>query len=169
MNLASWRLWAGMGALSALAGCAGNGEVRRQAADVRSQCDAAYAASGIDPVREKILLPIVVGQPQPVEILADTSFAAAEEKAAIRAVADAFATCNDAVVRAFGEAPLYRRATNATIADHLEHLADGDISYGRFADALLRAGERDQLARADVEADEAALRRWRQLQEFNGN
>ena len=63
-------------------GCA-TVSMQDQAADeVRTYCAQRLADARIDPLREKILLPLSIGEPQPIEMLANRTFATSDEELA---------------------------------------------------------------------------------------
>src|SRR5215472_9568298 len=95
--------------LALAAGCA---TTRTNEADIKQHCDALYANPQIDPVRNKMLLPITYGTGQPIEILGDRTTPTAAERAALVAVSKAFAACNEFAADKLGPMPGYRMSSN---------------------------------------------------------
>lgn len=139
------------------------------AADVKARCATLYGNPAIDPIRDRVLVPIPLDQGQPVEMLANRTHVTEAERPAVLALAKAFEACNEYAVERLGPLPSFRIASNDRVADALGQLLAGEITYGRFARTVLYAGERDQLERQRLEEDVRHRERWRTLLEYNGN
>lgn len=150
----------GMGVAGLLGGCAGQ-TARKPPADVTAYCTQQYADKAIDPVRAKIDVPIRLGEPMPIERLADRTRASDVEKPAILALAKAMENCTGFGVTHLGPMPYYRTVSNSRIADLLAQLYAGDITYGQFSRETLLVGERDQLARQQIDEELRLRTRWK--------
>lgn len=158
-----------LGVVSVVAAGCTAGKVVRHEPEVRALCEQVYAVGAIDPVRDKILIPIPIGEGQPIEMLSNRMYPTDGERPAIKALSDAFTACNRFAEKKLGEPPLFRRATNDRIIDSLADLYAGDITYGGFAKSVLYIGERDQIARQELDEEIRTREKWRDLQDFNGN
>ena len=142
------------------AGCA---TTRTLDADVKQHCAALYANSQLDPVRDKILLPITYGAGQPIEILANRTTPTAAERTALLAVSRAFEGCNEYAVQKLGPMPSYRASSNDRVTEALSRLYADELTFGGFAREMLYIGERDQLASEELGQALRAQERWGQL------
>jgi hypothetical protein len=134
-----------------LAGCASTGA--RQVDDVQAYCAKQYADPRLDPIRSKVVLPISMDAPQPIEILADRTYPSASERQAIGALGEVRKACSDYAAVRMGEPPAYRQRSQGEVSIGLSQLYDGEITYGDFARRMLFNGERDKLAREDLERE----------------
>ncbi|MFO1320654.1 MAG: hypothetical protein U1F52_13640 [Burkholderiales bacterium] len=162
----------GAAACFGLAACAtkpATGPGPEAESEIRTHCARLYANQAIDPVRDRILIPIPLDQGQPVEMLSNRKHPAESEKPAILALAKAFEACNEFAAKRVGQLPGYRLSTNDRIADALAELLAGDVTYGQFARTILYVGERDQLERQRLDEEIRNRERWRALHEYNGN
>lgn len=140
------------GALGLLAGCAPTpgGGIRPDviaARDVAARCDALMADPRIDPVRDKIQLPLSFDAPQPVDRLSDRSYPTAAESAAVQVIWEARAACRRYGEEKLGPMPNYRAESEEALVDLLGDLREGAITYGQFARKFLHVGARDKHAR----------------------
>lgn len=150
-------------------GCATPGTVTSVAA-AQQRCEALHAAPGLDPLRGRMPLPIVLGQALPVEQLADRRRVATEaERDAIKALEAVRAECRRLAQSALGPVPRYRDESEDRISEALADLYAGTISWGQFNKTLLHIGERDRSARESLDSELAARERWRAFHDFGGN
>ena len=149
--------------------CATSTSSHHSAADVAAYCDSQYADSRIDPVRDKILLPLSYDAGQPIEMLANRTRATPTEREAILALSRAFEACNQHAVAAYGPMPSYRVNTFHRVSESLADLYAGQATYGDFARDMLYIGERDQLAREDLEETIRAQQAWQSLEDNHNN
>lgn len=149
-----------LGILVTLGGCAGQKAVKPQD-EVQTFCTKLYADRAIDPVRAKIAVPIKLGEPMPIERLADRTRASDTEKPAILALAKAMESCSSFGAERLGPPPYYRSVSNGRIGDMLAQLYAGDITFGQFARETLMIGERDQLARQQLDEEIQLRARWK--------
>jgi hypothetical protein len=140
-----------------VAGCA---STRTIESDIKQHCQTLYANEQIDPVRDKILLPITYGAGQPIEILANRSAPSAAERPAVLAVSRAFQECNQYSVSKLGPMPSYRAISNDRVTEAMSRLYADELTYGGFARELLYIGERDQLAAEELNQALRAQERW---------
>lgn len=140
---------AGLGLMVGCASAPGGGTRPEVAAarDVRARCDALTADPRIDPVRQKILLPLSFDAAQPVDRLADRTYPTADERAAVQALWEARAACRRYGEEKLGPMPNYRAESEDALVDLLGDLREGAITYGQFARKLLHVGARDKHAR----------------------
>lgn len=150
----------------ALGACAHN-DTKQSAEDVKRFCAEKFADGRIDPLRDKILIPIALDQPQPIEILANRQRVTAEEKKALSALAEARLACNRFADERLGAPPAYRSASQDRITSSMSDLYAGEITYGEFARTLLFIGERDKLAREDMEKAFRERERLRDMEIWN--
>ena len=136
---------------------------------VRAHCGTLYANQAIDPIRDRVLIPIPLDQGQPVEMLSNRKRPTDAEKPAVLALVKAFEACNEFAAKRVGQLPGYRLSSNDRIADALSELLAGDITYGQFARSMLYVGERDQLERQRLDEEIRNRERWRVLHDYNGN
>ena len=141
-------------------GCA---TTRSTEADIKQHCDTLYANPQIDPVRNKMLLPITYGAGQPIEVLADRTTPTGAERPALLAVSKAFAACNQYAVEKLGPMPGYRVSSNDRVTEALSRVYADELTFGGFARELLYIGERDQLAAEELNQALRAQERWGQL------
>lgn len=152
----------------ALAGCATPQAPQHSTQDVKAYCAQRMADDRIDPLRDKILLPLTIGEPQPIEMLANRSFATTDaERKAILALAEAHTVCNKFASERLGAPPGYRASSHDRITAALSELYAGDITYGEFAKQMLFIGARDQAAREDIEQAIKARERWAEIDAAN--
>ena len=156
-------------AATGLGACAPVPQQKRAEPDIRAHCERLYADRALDPVRARIVLPIVIGAPQPVEMLAQRNHATDAEKPAVLALSRAFEACNVFAAERIGSLPAYRRNTNDRIVDALSDVYAGEMTYGQFARTLLYAGERDQVERQNLDEEIRQREKWRVLHDHNGN
>ena len=136
--------------------------------DIRAECSQDYADSKIDAVRDKILIPLQIGEPQPVDMLARRIKATDAEKPAIKALSGAFDACIQRATTRLGTLPSYRLRTNNRISEGLADLYAGDITYGQFAKLMLFEGERDQIERQQLDEEIRSRERWKILHDRDG-
>jgi len=136
--------------------------------DIRAECAQDYANPDINPVRDKILIPLQIGEPQPVDMLARRVRATEAEKPAIKALSGAFDACIQRATKRLGTLPSYRLRTNNRIAEGLADLYSGDITYGQFAKLMLFEGERDQVERQQLDEEIRSRERWKVLHDRDG-
>jgi len=152
----------------ATGGCATDRIQGQTAEEVKGYCAERFADKRIDPVREKILVPLIIGEPQPIEMLANRTFPSSEEeRTAILALAEAQSTCNKMASDRLGPPPSYRVSSQDRITAGLSDLYAGDITYGEFAKSMLFIGARDQAAREDIEQAIKARERWAEIDAAN--
>jgi hypothetical protein len=144
-----------------ISGCAAPGV--RQAEEVKQFCAQRFADSSIDPVRSKIVIPIVSTEAQPIEMLANRERPNADEREAILALANARIACNKFSYERLGPPPAYRSATQDRITAILADLYAGEMTYGEFNKALLFIGERDRLAAEELDDAIRERERWRDV------
>lgn len=149
-----------------LGGCAAQ-DVRQTGEAVNAFCAEKYADQRIDAIRTKMLVPISVDQPQPIEILANRQRPNADEKKALSALFEARDACNKFSESRLGAPPGYRAASQDRITAALSDLYAGDITYGDFAKTVLFIGERDKLAREDIERAVRNRERWQAFDPYN--
>lgn len=128
-----------------------------------------YADPRIDPVRDRIQVPLQIGEAQSIDMLSKRVRATDAEKPAIQALSAAFDTCNGRAASQLGPLPAYRLRTNNRISDGLADLYSGDITYGQFAKMMLYAGERDRIERQQLDEEIRSRERWRILHDHDGN
>ncbi len=164
-------LRAGAGAVLAglmLWGCATQ-SLQRADEDVRGKCDALHGDARLDPLRAHIPVPIVLGQPLPVEQLADRGRVSSEgERDAIKALEAVRGECRRLLEAALGPLPRYRYDSEDRITESLADLYAGSITWGQFNKALLHIGERDRAARENLEEELKAYEKWKSLQDIGG-
>lgn len=136
--------------------------------DIRAECAQDYADPKIDPVRDKILIPLQIGEPQPVDMLARRVRATEAEKPAIKALSGAFDACIQRATKRLGTLPSYRLRTNNRISEGMADLYAGDITYGQFAKLMLFEGERDQVERQQLDEEIRARERWKVVHDRDG-
>ncbi|MCC7549242.1 MAG: hypothetical protein IT532_15905 [Burkholderiales bacterium] len=152
----------------ASAGCAANRVQGHTAEEVKGHCAERMASSSIDPIREKLLVPLTIGQSQPIEMLANRTFPATdEERKAILALAEAHTECNRFARERLGPPPSYRASSQDRVTAALSDLYAGDITYGEFARSMLFIGARDQTAREDIEQAIRSRERWAEIDAAN--
>jgi hypothetical protein len=143
----------------ALAGCATQ-QTAHHAEAVKEYCAKEYADPRLDLLRNKIVLPITVGTPQPIEILANRERPTAQERPVILLLSQVREDCNKFALNQLGPPPAYRAASHDRVSEALADLYAGDLTYGGFAKTLLYIGERDALAREDLDAAVQQKERW---------
>jgi len=143
--------------LATTTGCA---STRILESEIKQHCGSLYADPQIDPVRDKILLPITYGTGQPIEILANRTTPKGPEREALLAVSRAFEDCNQYAVAKLGPMPSYRAISNDRVTEALSRLYADELTYGAFARELLYIGERDQLASEELSQALRAQERW---------
>lgn len=164
-SLAVWAI-----ATVGLAACSGTPAKRPVPADPgMAQCQRFYADPAIDPVRDKILVPIQIGQLQPVDMLTRRTRPTEQERSAIQSLAQAFANCNARIAEQAGPPPMYRQTSNENIAQALAELQAGTTTYREFTRTLLYTGESDQIERERLATELEAAERHRLLRDHNGN
>lgn len=150
------------------AGCATQKVSSQSAQEVKDYCAQRMADTRIDPVRERIQLPLAIGEPQGIEMLANRSFATSEpERKAVLALAEAHMACNKFAAERLGQPPSFRVSSQDRITTALSDLYAGDITYGDFAKMMLYIGARDQAAREDIEEAIKARERWAEIDSAN--
>jgi hypothetical protein len=153
-----------------LAACSGTPAKRPATTEPgMAQCQRFYADPAIDPVRDKILVPIRIGQLQPVDMLARRTHPTEQERSAIQALAKAFASCNARIAEKAGPPPMYRQTSNENIEQALAELQAGTTTYREFTRTLLYTGESDQIERERLASELEAQERHRLLRDHNGN
>ena len=143
----------------ALAGCATQ-QTAQDTQAVKQYCAKEYADPRLDPLRSKIVLPIIVGTPQPIEILANRERPTAQERPVILLLSQLREDCNKYALDQLGPPPAYRAASHDRVSEALADLYAGDLTYGGFAKTLLYIGERDALGREDLDAAMQQKERW---------
>lgn len=164
-----WKTFTLLTAVAALPACTAGGPPKPSAAEIRAHCDQLYSDQRLDPIRDKVVLPIAIGDPQPVDVLAKRVKATEQEKQAVLVLSSIFERCNEFAAKRVGEPPAYRATSNVHIVEGLADLYAGDISYGQFAKSLLYIGERDKLARQQLDDELKSREKWRILHDYNGN
>jgi len=149
-------------------GCATSGMETHTADEVKAYCAQRVADARIDPLRDKMLLPLNIGEPQPIEMLANRTFATSEaERQAILALAEAQVACDKFAAGKLGQPPTYRTDSQDRITTTLADLYAGDITYGDFAKSMLYIGARDQAAQEDIDQAIKARERWAEIDASN--
>jgi len=143
----------------ALAGCATQ-QTTQDTQAVKQYCAKEYADPRLDPLRSKIVLPINVGTPQPIEILANRERPTAPERDLILLLSKLREDCNKFALDQLGPPPAYRATSQDRVSEALADLYAGDLTNGGFAKSLLYIGERDALAREDLDAAVQQKQRW---------
>jgi hypothetical protein len=136
--------------------------------DIRTDCAQYYADPAIDPVRDRIQIPLQIGEPQPVDMLARRVKATEAERPAIKAFSGAFDACIQRAAQELGTLPSYRLRTNNRISEGFADLYAGDITYGQFAKLMLFEGERDQVERQQLDEEIRSRERWKILHDRDG-
>lgn len=154
-------------AVSIALGACAHGNAKLSAETVKRYCAEKYADTRIDPLREKITIPIALGEPQPIEILANRQRPTAEEKKALLALAEARVACNKFADQQMGAPPAYRANSQDRVTSSMSDLYAGEITYGEFAKELLFIGERDKLAQEDMEKAFRERERIRDMEIWN--
>lgn len=155
-----------VGLVVVLGGCAT--QSRKQTSEEISQyCAQRMADSHIDPLRDKILIPISVDEPQPIEMLANRQYPTQAERQAILALAEARLACNKFAAERVGLPPSYRTTSQDRITAMLADLYAGEITYGEFAKRMLYIGERDKAAREDLDQAIRDRERWAEIDSAN--
>ncbi|HZP88741.1 MAG TPA: hypothetical protein VFB54_18165 [Burkholderiales bacterium] len=153
-------------AVATVSSCASQ-NARQSSEEVKHYCAEKFADHRIDPIREKILIPISIDQPQPIEILANRQRPTGDEKRALLALAEAREACNRYADAHLGAPPAYRAASQDRVTAALSDLYAGDTTYGDFAKTLLFIGDRDKMAHEDMERAFHERERWRDLDAWN--
>ena len=148
-----------------LGGCATHDTRKAEAA--KEYCAEKYADPRLAPLKDKIVMPISVDEPQPIDILANKTRPTEQERAAIKVLADIRAECNARLARDVSPPPAYRVRSQDEISSELADLYAGDITYGQFAKSLLYIGDRDKAAREDVDQAIQQRERWRVVDVYN--
>ena len=138
--------------LGLLAGCASSPSGRTDpdvaaAREVAARCRTLMADPRIDPVRDKIQLPLSFDAPQPVDRLSDRTYPTAAESSAVQALWEARSACRRYGETKLGPMPNYRAESEEALVDLLGDLREGVITYGQFARKFLHVGARDKHAR----------------------
>lgn len=152
-----------------LAGCAsspgGNKVTPEQ--DVKAKCDQLYADSRIDPVRERIQVPLTLGAPQDIDKLANRTRPTDADRPAIKALWEAEEACRRYGEQKLGSLPAYRMRSDDEMSEALADLYDGAITYGQFARRMLYIGERDKAARDSIDEEIRQREKWRLMHDYN--
>ncbi len=154
-----------LGLMAGLAGCAGQQAQHSEA--VQGYCAQLYADPRLDPLKDKIVMPVSVDEPQPIDILANRARPTEKERAAIKVLSQVRKECNDYAAKQFGAPPSYRQKSQSEITLALAELYGGEISYGDFARAVLHIGDRDKAAREDIEQSVQQHDRWAAMGVYN--
>lgn len=138
--------------LGLLVGCASTPGGRNDpdvaaARAVAARCDALMADPRIDPVRDKIQLPLSFDAPQAIDYLSDRTYPTPDESAAIQALWEARTGCRRFGEERLGPMPNFRAESEDALVDLLGDLREGAITYGQFARKVLHVGARDKHAR----------------------
>jgi hypothetical protein len=162
-NVVSWKVFAAGISFSLLAaGCATG--PRPQAAGVSvDPCKQLMADPQIDPVRDKIAVPIVLGASQDVAFLSNRDRPTEAERSAIKVLWDAHEACRALTEARSGPVPRYRAWSNQAVGALLGDLHEGAITYGQFARKLLYIGAQDNSAKETLEEELKARARWKLL------
>lgn len=164
MNKATIHLITALSSI-ALLGCAGtlgSGSAKQ----AQSECSKLYASSKLDPIRSYIQLPISFDSPQPIELLANRSRATEAEKPAIKALSETLQECSRIAETQAGSLPAYRARSEDRVQEALADLYEGSSTYGQFARNVLYIGERDKIAREDLDEQLRIRERWRAFNEY---
>jgi hypothetical protein len=146
-------------------GCASTGGL--QAQNAKEYCAERYADARLAPIKDKIVMPISVDEPQPIEILANKSLPTEPEREAIRALSEIRSECIARVLKENDAPPAYRVKSHDEITVALADLYAREISYGEFARRVLFIGDRDKAAREDLEFAIRQRERWRNADAYN--
>lgn len=145
------------------AACAQTGE--RPAGDrIAVRCASLFADSRIDPIRDRIQVPPVLGAAQDVRMLAISDRVGDRERPAVRALWDAHTTCRQRLEAEDGPPPYYRARSLDTLSALIGDLYDGALTYGQFSRKLLYLGAADRSAGETLEEELEARERWRALE-----
>ena len=159
---------AALGLVIAIGGCASNRpDTGAVAEEVKGYCAQRLSDDRINPVREKILIPLTIGEPQPIEMLANRTYPTDDERTAIQALSEAQNDCQKFAKQRMGPPPSYRSSSQDRVAASLSELYAGEITYGEFARSMLFIGARDQAAREDLEQAVQARQRWMEIDAAN--
>jgi hypothetical protein len=155
--------------LLGLAGCAPKPGARTEVSpeqDVKANCTRLYADSRIDPVRNHIQLPLVLGTPQDIERLSARDRVADVDRPALKALWEAKEACRKYGEEKLGALPAHRARSEDEVSDSLGDLYEGTISYGQFARRMLFIGARDKAARESIDDELRQREKWRKLNEY---
>jgi hypothetical protein len=158
-------LAAALAAAGLAAGCASSGGARE--ATAKDACAQRYTDARLAPIRDKMVLPISLDEPQPIEVLANRSTPTAQEREAIKALSEIRQQCDAQMAREMGAPPAYRVRSQDEITEALSDLYAGEITYGQFAKSVLHIGDRDKAAREDIELAIRQRERWRTVDAYN--
>lgn len=156
--------------LLAMVGCAGGPggpKAITPEQDVKAKCDQLYADSRIDPVRERIQVPLTLGAPQDIEKLANRTRPTDADRPAIKALWEAEEACRRYGEQKLGSLPAYRVRSDDEMSEALADLYDGAITYGQFARRMLYIGERDKAARESIDEEIRQREKWRLMHDHN--
>jgi len=156
--------------LLAMVGCAGGPggpKVIAPEQDVKAKCDQLYADSRIDPVRERIQVPLTLGAPQDIDKLANRTRPTDADRPAIKALWEAEEACRRYGEQKLGSRPAYRMRSDDELSEALADLYDGAITYGQFARRMLYIGERDKAARDSIDEEIRQREKWRLMHDYN--
>lgn len=146
-----------------LAGCAASPGRTEAAKALPDACARWMADPRIDPVRDKIAVPISLDASQDVSVLSNRNRPTEAERPAIKALWDAHEGCRAWTEARSGPVPRYRAASDEAVGALLGELHDGAITYGQFARKLLYIGAQDKSARESLDEELEARARWKPM------
>jgi hypothetical protein len=159
-NVASWKvLVAGLSVL--VAGCASGPGRPAASGQPVDECAQLMADPRIDPIRDKVAVPITLGASQDIAVLSNRNRPTDAERPAIKALWDAHEACRAWTEARSGSEPGYRVLSNEAVGTLLGDLHDGVITYGQFARKLLYIGAQDRSARERLDEELEARARWK--------
>jgi hypothetical protein len=127
---------------------------------VKQYCARLYGDPRLAPLKDKIVMPLSVDEPQPIDILANRSRPTEAERSAIRVLSDVRKECGDYAAVHLGPPPGYRQRAQSEITMALAELYAGEMTYGQFGRAVLFIGDRDKAAREDIDQSVVQRERW---------
>jgi len=159
-NFASWQVL--LAALSVLAaGCASDPGRPAASGQTVDACEQLMADPRIDPIRDKVAVPISLGASQDIAFLSNRNRPTDAERPAIKVLWDAHEACRAWTEARAGGEPRYRASSDEAVGALLGDLHDGAITYGQFARKLLYIGAQYKSARESLDMELDARARWK--------
>ena len=150
-------------------GCAGQRAGPGVEKDIQTYCDEQYASPAIDPVRDKVQLPLSFDAPQSIDRLADRTKATDTERVAVKALWEARERCRSYSESKLGSQPTFRVRSEDRLSEALADLYEGGITYGQFARSMLYIGSSDKAARESLDEEIKQREKWRIFRDYDSN